>query len=394
MRITLSAGILARTSGLPLEGPVLPPREEGRHLLGDLHGEAGRVASRGSSTPPRRRPASDPWRRSPGSRPGGPPWDGRRRASATASAARAPPTRRWCCRRSPAPSAWAAGSSSSGGRTRETRRPASASSARKSRPVATHSMAWLMPTIRGRNQLLAASGTMPRRAKTKPMRARGAGEPHVHGQGHGDADADGRAVDGGDHRLLALEDAQRDLAAAVAMAIQGLLRAGYRRSGRQTPDRRRRRRPGPAPVTTTARTSSLASISSKTPRSSCCIRGVKAFRRSGRLRVSVSTRSRSAFEGRVDMTSGGGGAARMVRCIVPWTTAPTLEDEQLSTPGWGAVARACPASHVPRGPAGGTGRLFALRRAAAERRPRRAAPAESDRASAQPSPPTTRRSTS
>ena len=28
-----------------------------------------------------------------------------------------------------------------------------------------------MPTIRGRNQLEHASGTMPRRAKTKPMRA-------------------------------------------------------------------------------------------------------------------------------------------------------------------------------------------------------------------------------
>ncbi len=29
-------------------------------------------------------------------------------------------------------------------------------------------MARLMPTTRGRNQLLQASGTMPRRAKTKP----------------------------------------------------------------------------------------------------------------------------------------------------------------------------------------------------------------------------------
>ena len=28
-----------------------------------------------------------------------------------------------------------------------------------------------MPTARGRNQLLHASGTMPRRAKTKPIRA-------------------------------------------------------------------------------------------------------------------------------------------------------------------------------------------------------------------------------
>ena len=39
----------------------------------------------------------------------------------------------------------------------------------KTRPVDTHSIAWLMPTIRGRNQLEHASGTMPRRAKTNPI---------------------------------------------------------------------------------------------------------------------------------------------------------------------------------------------------------------------------------
>ncbi len=33
----------------------------------------------------------------------------------------------------------------------------------------THSAAWLMPTSRGRNQLEQASGTMPRRANTKPI---------------------------------------------------------------------------------------------------------------------------------------------------------------------------------------------------------------------------------
>ncbi len=52
-------------------------------------------------------------------------------------------------------------SSSSSGTTRETSRPRSASSAPNTRPVATHSIAWLMPTTRGRNQLDAASGTMP-----------------------------------------------------------------------------------------------------------------------------------------------------------------------------------------------------------------------------------------
>ena len=36
------------------------------------------------------------------------------------------------------------------------------------RPVKHHSVACEMPTSRGRNQLLAASGTIPRLAKTKP----------------------------------------------------------------------------------------------------------------------------------------------------------------------------------------------------------------------------------
>ncbi len=37
--------------------------------------------------------------------------------------------------------------------------------------MATHSIARLMPTTRGRNQLEQASGMIPRRANTKPMRA-------------------------------------------------------------------------------------------------------------------------------------------------------------------------------------------------------------------------------
>ena len=37
--------------------------------------------------------------------------------------------------------------------------------------MATHSIARLMPTSRGRNQLEHASGTIPRRAKTNPIRA-------------------------------------------------------------------------------------------------------------------------------------------------------------------------------------------------------------------------------
>ena len=47
--------------------------------------------------------------------------------------------------------------------------------------------------------------------------ARGvAGDADIHRKLHGDADADGRAVDRGDHRLQAFEDAQRNLTAAVA----------------------------------------------------------------------------------------------------------------------------------------------------------------------------------
>ena len=63
----------------------------------------------------------------------------------------------------------AASSRWSGAYTLRTRPPACASSALKTRPVATHSIAWLMPTSRGRNQLEHASGTIPRRVKTKPI---------------------------------------------------------------------------------------------------------------------------------------------------------------------------------------------------------------------------------
>ncbi len=73
-----------------------------------------------------------------------------------------------------------------------------------------------MPTMRGRNQLEAASGTMPRWENTKPKRAASRRDPDVHRELHGDADADGRPVHGGDHWLQGFEDAQRQLAAAVA----------------------------------------------------------------------------------------------------------------------------------------------------------------------------------
>src|ERR1700735_583183 len=49
--------------------------------------------------------------------------------------------------------------------------PASASSAPNTRPDRHHSRAWLIPAMRGRNQLAAPSGTMPRAANTKPALA-------------------------------------------------------------------------------------------------------------------------------------------------------------------------------------------------------------------------------
>ena len=85
----------------------------------------------------------------------------------------------------------------------------------KTRPVDTHSIAWLMPTIRGRNQLEHASGTMPRRAKTNPILAPSATSRMSIGKRHRDADSDRRPIDRRDHRLQRVEDAQRNLTAGV-----------------------------------------------------------------------------------------------------------------------------------------------------------------------------------
>ena len=94
--------------------------------------------------------------------------------------------------------------------------PRSASGASKTRPVIAHSIACEMPTSRGRNQLDAASGTIPRRANTKPNRADGRGEAHVHGQRHRGADADAAPLIAPITGLRAGGEAQRDHAAAVA----------------------------------------------------------------------------------------------------------------------------------------------------------------------------------
>ena len=199
--------------------------------------------------------------------------------------------------RSPRASAYAAGSRSSGSCTERTSPPASASSAPKTRPVAHHSIARLIPTTRGRNHDEHASGTSPRRANTKPNFAGARREPHVERQRHRDADADRRAVDRADHRLGAVEEPQRHEPALVAVAAVGLahhapaggdVAVGVERRVATTEVGARAEAPA-APVTTTARTSGSASTSSIAAHSSCCIVTVNAFRRSGRSRVMVAT---------------------------------------------------------------------------------------------------------
>ena len=119
-------------------------------------------------------------------------------------------------------------------------------------------------------------------------------EPDVHRQRHRDADADGRPVDRRDHRLRAVEDPQRDLAAAVARhvpAVAGLALAPVERRRRPRRGRRRRRSRGPRRSRSTARTSSSASARSNAAISSRRIVSVKAFSRSGRFSVIVRTPS-------------------------------------------------------------------------------------------------------
>ena len=162
-------------------------------------------------------------RTSRASRRGARPSDGSRPASSTAAAARRRPTPARCCRRSRAASAWAAPSRSTGACTLRTSPPSSASSGENTRPVATHSIAWLIPTMRGRNQLEAASGTIPRRAKTKPIFAPSATRRMSIGSVIVMPTPTAGTVDRRDHGLGRVEDAQRDQAAAVARDLARLL---------------------------------------------------------------------------------------------------------------------------------------------------------------------------
>ena len=202
----LDAFILRRESDTSGElGGSYPGKISGSPSL-TLIGEDGRPLLEEA----RRRPRGHRrWRRAPGcraSRPGAPPSGGRRRASATASGGSAPPRPAPCSRRSPSRSP----GPPAAGRRRRARcgpsRPSSASSAANTRPVYTHSAAWLMPTTRGRNHDEHASGTMPRRANTNPNLRRVGWRGGCPSAASSSRRRRPRPVDRRDHRLRALED--------------------------------------------------------------------------------------------------------------------------------------------------------------------------------------------
>ena len=136
---------------------------------------------------------------------------------------------------------------------------------------------------------------MPRRVKTKPIFAPSTASRMSIGSVIVMPTPTAGPVDRRDHRLRAVEDPQRDLAAAVArhvpVAIGGLALAPVERLAALRRGRRRRRTPRPSPVTTTARTSSSASARSNAAISSRRIVSVNAFSRSGRFSVIVRTPS-------------------------------------------------------------------------------------------------------
>ena len=173
-------------------------------------------ASRGTTPPLRARRRSVPARRCRASRPGGPTWGGG-----------APSIRHSIWRDSAIDTgavfsaisrarARAAGSRSSGAWTLRTS-PPSKRLARREHPTGEHPLGRLLDADQPRQE--------PRRARLghdAPASEHEADagvlrrQADVHRQRHRDADADGRAVDGGDHGLEAVEDPQAHQAASVA----------------------------------------------------------------------------------------------------------------------------------------------------------------------------------
>ena len=172
-------------------------------------------ASRGTTSRPhgRRRCGRAPgWR---ASRRGAPPSGGRHPACATSSGATAPRSPAPCSRRSRRPAPAPPGAA---------RRPgARCARARRRAPPGRRTPGPCTPTpglLRCRRRG-AGTTTTPPRARCRGGRRRSRSgrlrrQADVHRQRHRDAHADGGAVDGGDHGLRRLEDAQRHEAAAVA----------------------------------------------------------------------------------------------------------------------------------------------------------------------------------
>src|SRR5271166_6652360 len=197
----------------------------------------------------------------------------------------------------------AAGRSSPGGCTALTSPPARASSAGKTRPEKFHSSALAMPTMRGRNQLEQASGTMPRRTKTKPKRASVEAIRMSMGRSMvtpmptaGPLTA---AITGfSDAKILSVTRPPASRAASslrsgapsgsvggVSQSRRAALSKAAPPAERSAPAQKAR----PAPVTMIARTVSSASAWSKASMSSLAIASVKALSLSGRLSVIVKT---------------------------------------------------------------------------------------------------------
>ena len=181
----------------------------------------------------------------------------------------------------------ATASSSPPGWTLRTSPPSSASWAGNTRPVVTHSIAWLMPTIRGRNQLEPASGTIPRRANTNPMRASSAARRMSIGSviviptpTAGPLMAAITGLVESKIRSVTWPPLSRATSSALWRSRQSKVSPPPARSA---PTQQAR----PAPVTTIARTSSSASARSKASISSPAIVGVQALSRSGRSSVMV-----------------------------------------------------------------------------------------------------------
>ena len=163
------------------------------------------------------------------------------------------------------------------------------------RPVSSSSAARDMPTRRGSVHVLSASGTTPRRTKTKPIRALSAAIRMSHCIGSVAPTPTAAPL------MAAMIGFRTSHAATARRGFRHGSSAGAARSysvsaarSKDAPPRARSapaQNPLPAPVTTMARTASSASQRAKASCSSRPMVGVYAFSRSGRFRVITATPS-------------------------------------------------------------------------------------------------------